>query len=109
MLRRSGEFDVVYAANARLLHCQLAKAVGLMRALLVYWAYLPPRKASFWSLRDLWERWPFHRGIAGLLCLTSVAAEGYRRQWPETRVEHIEWTPDNIMFPGSHAEGEFYL
>ena len=109
LLRRSREFDVIYIPNGRLLLCQLAKALGLIRAPLVYWTYLPPNETAVWRLRDLWERWPFHRGITGLLCLTSASAEGYRRSWPKTRVAHLEWTPDNLMFPGSQSDGEFYL
>ena len=109
MLRRAGEFDLIYVPNGRLLLCQLAKAFGFIRAPLVYWTYLPPNEAPWWKLWDLWERWPFHRGISGLMCLTSAAADAYRERWPKTRVAHIEWTPDNVMFPGSQADGDFYL
>jgi len=109
MFRRAPEFDIIYAANARLLLCQLARALGLLRQPLIYWTYLPPDNTPLWKLRDLWRRWPFHRGLDGLLCLTPAAAEAYQARWPDKKIAHIEWTPDNVMFPGSAADGEFYL
>ena len=109
MLRRAREFDVIYAPYGHFLLCQLAAAFGLLKAPIVYWVYSPPHQSTSLNIDEIWWKWPFNRGIGGILCLTSAAAAGFQAKWPKLKVAHIEWTPDNILFPGSEANGEFYF
>jgi glycosyltransferase involved in cell wall biosynthesis len=109
LARRAAGFDVLYAPAGRFLITQALRALGAIRAPLIYWNYVPPSRAPWWKLRDWWERWPLSRGIDALLCLTQLAEDSARARWPWLATRRVDWGADATMFPGSESEGEYFF
>jgi glycosyltransferase involved in cell wall biosynthesis len=85
------------------------RALGMIAAPLIYWAYVPPSDAPWWKFRMLWERQPLSSGIDGVLCLTPLCAAASASRWPWARVRFVDWGADSVMFPGSNALGEYFF
>ncbi len=108
-IRQAGKFDVIYVGFGRLLLTQFLRGIGLIRARVMQWEYVPPRDPAWWRFRSLWNRPFFARGIDGFVCLTEAAASAFRARNPKAQARAIQWAPDTTMFPGSERDGDYFL
>jgi len=103
------DIDIVYVASASIFWLLFLHILGVFRPKIVRWTYIPPLASVWWKFQYISYTPLLCWGTDILLCLTSRAAQDYKKKMPWLKIRQMDWGADPIQFAPGGRDGNFFF